>query len=271
MKFDDYLASLDENIRDQANALVERVSEASPSHERLCDNIRAESHVDESFWKELIDRTIKFAPDGAIDDIVLECQRFFGANPCCGEPIKKHSPCYVGRLFSKHRLSTLHSRAEALNPRIARDEIEAMLLPPKFADLPIDEDDNILDETPLGSHGKMWSTFDDTDDGAEPQIQHANKSLKDVQCCFGLPYCDELSIFLEYVPPPSGIFFPTIADAYAGPYLNDAFKPSSKKDSCGRTRPNDDCPHNGDCGVPEVVHAVVTGSALTKRPVGLKK
>lgn len=271
MTFSEYIQLLQIVDQNHIHATISKLKSASDSHSRFCENIWKECRVDTDFWQGVATILLKTTTTGNVEAIIEELRSFFRDKPCCGEPIKSHNPVHLGRVFSKQRLSALHGNAEKISNLDAQSVIEGMLLPADFSDIPIDPADNLLDRTPLGDHGKMWSTFDDADDAATLQPRYASEPLKKTQCCFGLPYCDDLSIFLEYSAASVTLRFPTIADAYAGLDLNDAYEPSGINDSCGRTRPNDDCPHHGACGVPECVHEVINGSRLTRRPIGLKK
>jgi hypothetical protein len=111
---------------------------------------------------------------------------------------------------------------------------------------------------PMGKHA-MWATFDQNGErpfGNDPPPARA------ILCVLGIKASAGPHLVLEYQLPPSiPAKIPTFADAYADSHWAMYFRPAIPRQSCGLTKPTEDC--HTDVGRPEVVHDIIKIEALS--------
>jgi len=111
----------------------------------------------------------------------------------------------------------------------------------------------------------MWATFDTA--GRRP-FEALPRTADGLRAVLGLPKVDRGRplFLLEYVLPPAvDAYIPRVVEAYSGDNWVHYFHPTREDErdrGHGRTYIWDELAESGGTGVPEVVHAPVTGHAL---------
>ncbi|HMG58069.1 MAG TPA: hypothetical protein VK601_31425 [Kofleriaceae bacterium] len=247
--------------RDQCavRLLLHRIMGESIIHDRMFHNLLAETQFTAADIEELLAVLQALAAHGA--STVETCNRLrqFCATSAAGERrTLRGRPANTGR-GALGRVVTLSAFARLLVQTERHTDLEEAQLAIR-AMFGMRPEDYSIDwrRYPLGRHA-MWGTFDEA---GGPPFGNAPPSAADLLERLGLdPRHDgDLLLVLEYrLPPEVTSRVPSFCDAYVGPGWNAWFRVSAHEAPFGRTRP---VGAREARGAPEVIHDVITASAL---------
>lgn len=255
--FDVALQRWQESAQCTVRILLARLVGVSVVHDRMVHNLLAETQFTAADVDALLGLLHALAASGAeIPEICARLKQFCVADDRGERRTLRGRPAQIGRavlgrVCGMSRFARLLAQAEHhTDEQEARAAIRAMLQT---------QPENYPQEWqryPLGRHA-MWSTLDET--GGRP-FRDA-RSAGELLGLLGLdPHQDgEVLLLFEYRLPAEVVSrVPSFFDAYVAEW-NAWFRVSAHEAPFGRTRPVGDREARG---VPEVIHDVITASAL---------
>ena len=254
------LESVGDNIADDARQRMKRLKNNSGLLRQIVDNLYGEIHLACEFWRGFITTL-----NSATADVEALCHaiRQYARSALFQGPAA-HVP--VGATMG-HATSRKDLVKHLLRSGYVPDKVTAGLAVDDAMALPIEDTRKKWAPYELGRY-VMWATFDPA--GGRP-FAIAGITARLLRGRLGLPgrRSRHSVLTLEYdLPADVQPRLPTIAEACAGKPWLVFFRPSGQEeadDGYSLTQPHDQLAHK-HAGMPEVVHAPVTGAMLAYPP-----
>jgi hypothetical protein len=254
------LDSCGEPLAEQTRSRTRWLKRKSGLLRQVIDNFYAELHLVCSFWRGFID--VLNRGGGDVDELCKAIRKYVRSALFQGPPARIPAGVTMGRATSRKELAR-HFRRRRYFP----DILSANLAIDEVMRVPVEESRTKWGAYELGSY-VMWSTFDPA--GGRP-FAIANLTSRLLRGRLGLPGRRSRYpvLTLEYeLPRGQPAYLPTVAEAYAGNTWLVFFRTSSEEEvdsGFSLTQPHDDLALR-HAGMPEVVHAPITGAALSYSP-----
>lgn len=253
MKLTDVMAGLPLDL-DHVNQGLGILSQKWPN---AVENIQTEWNLDFDKWSPVVEglKACNALPHPISDNDVEEIMaNVFKINRLCGKVLGT-KPLIYGRIVQLASLEALIQKGRCLSPDQAFSRLNRL----KYAPFRQEEWRGV----PLGNY-HMWSTFHPENESFDP----FDGCSASIACCrLGLSFntpaepC-EVAILRYRLPDTVHPKLPTVADAYSGGFPKiDYFSVAAEGKPHGYTRPRTECLELG--GMPECVHEVIGGEALT--------
>ena len=264
--FKEFLAKRGSSDRDHVQARLTFLQSVTSRHRDAVENLYAELNVLPAVWAQLVEALR--ATESRRDELELAIQRVFRRSILQG-PVAIGLPAtrILGRAITLTAFAKQGVRAKLFpTPEYARKAAR------RCSRMRLSTIQATWKRKKLGEYA-MWGFFQ-PHEGVGP-FQELGIEREYICARLGLPReaaKDQIVCYEYLVPHGIEAKIPRVVEAYAGAPWNCYFRTQQESDKSlghGRTRVWDELLEKNERGLPEIVHAPVTGDCLTSKPIVL--